>query len=83
MNRGFSAEYIDDKVHTFVQGYLARVGYPPTQREIALGIDVSVATVNRALWRLHEAGLIEIRPGGQARTLRVTGTRMETHPEAM
>lgn len=54
-------------IHAFIIDYTARVGYPPTEQEIAIAIGAAHASsVCRALDRLVEARLIE-RPTGKAR----------------
>lgn len=54
---------LDAKVLSIIADHKTRRGVAPTQREIADDLSMSVATVNRAMWRLHEANKIHIQPG--------------------
>lgn len=42
----------------FIRQYVARWGHPPSQREIANGLEVCRGTVRGALRRLHRDGLL-------------------------
>lgn len=53
-----------------IQAAIARDGFPPTARQIALDVGLSVSTVHAALERLEREGYIARRPRSP-RALRV------------
>jgi DNA-binding transcriptional ArsR family regulator len=59
----------------FIQDYIEKNGWAPSQREIAEFVSGSLQTVNSDLRRLQEQGLIEIGP--HARQIRIVGSVMK------
>lgn len=65
-----------DEVLAFIQGYVTRTHYPPSRREIASVLGMSVSTVQLILADLIEQGLITVTPG-TARGVVITGSNMK------
>lgn len=54
---------IDEETLRFYRDYLARRSFPPTMREAAEYLDLTVAAVAKRLKRLHRAGYIRLYRG--------------------
>jgi SOS-response transcriptional repressor LexA len=65
-----------DEVLDFIRAYSARMKYPPSRREIATAMGMSVSTVQLIMKELIEQGLIEVAPG-ISRGVVITGSNMK------
>lgn len=65
-----------------IQRYRSEHGYSPSRREMAEQLDIGLESVQRALAKLIEDGLIETTPG-VARSINITGTGMKIVTESM
>lgn len=59
-----------DRTLDVIRGFLDARGYPPSVRELAETLGVSVSTAHSRLVALRYAGKVEVVPG-QARALRI------------
>jgi len=66
-----------DAVVRFVRDHTIRIGYPPTFRDVAKALGVSLATVRQRIRALEQAGLLE-HDVGVYRSLR-TKERRDFH----
>lgn len=69
------------EVMRFVEQYMAEHGWAPSQREIAVSLDIPLHTANRTLRVLHSQGLIRL--GEHARQIQIVGSVMKAAEEAL
>ena len=62
------------EILAFIRSFCEANVVPPSQREIAAGLDMTLSQVNRHIGIMIAQGLLEVGPG--SRTVRITGSRM-------
>lgn len=62
------------EILAFIRSFCDENVVPPSQREIAAGLDMAVSQVNRHVGIMVAQGLLEVGPGNRA--VRITGSRM-------
>lgn len=67
MQRRADSIYNEQRVMDVIRRYVAEHDYPPSRQEIADQLGWHYTSVQRAIARLHEQGLIEVGEGGSSR----------------